>query len=268
MRRLSENQHDKQTTRQDNNVLPEFKLRHKHIDVRRLRKVKSDAKTFTLSDQGLLYRETNGEWARCITREEVGQVLHRFHDLHRHFAIGVMGGNLLVKYYWPGRMKDIAQWFKTCESCQRLGPRRIVTSPKSMMSLQPMDMMGMDFLGPISPHSRSGSIYIVLAGDHFSRFLFAHATHRNTGEAVVPFLEDRIVRVFGWPLAFYCDNGSHFVKGPLPDKLKQSGVKLFTAPVSNPQSIGLAERYVHLILAGLRAVIQAEIQAQPKKVKI
>ena len=37
---------------------------------------------------------------------------------------------------------------------------------------------------------------------------------------------------------------------------------MFTAPVSNPQSVGLAERYVQLILAGLRSVIQAEIQKQ------
>ena len=253
---------DQDTKGQGGNALFEPKLRDKHIYVRRLRKVKSDAKKFMLSDQGLLYKETNGVWSRCITREEVGRVLHRFHDLHGHFAIGVMSGNLLGKYYWPGRMKDVAQWCQTCESCQRLGPRRIITSPKSIMSLQPMDMMGMDFLGPISPHSRSGSIYIILAVDYFSRFLFAHATQRNTGEAVVRFLEDRIVRVFGWPLAFYCDNGSHFVKGLLPEKLKQAGVKLFTAPVSNPQSVGLAERYVQLVLAGLRAVIQAEIQRQ------
>lgn len=174
---LTKNQDDRQLAEgRDSNVPLEPKLRYKHINVRRLRKVKSDATMFMLDDQGLLYREANGDWARCITREEVGRGLHRFHDLHGHFAIGVMGKNLLGRYYWPGRMKDIAKWCDTCESCQRLGPRRIVTSPKSIMSLQPMDMLGMDFLGPISPHSRSGSIYIILAVDYFSRFLFAHAT--------------------------------------------------------------------------------------------
>ena len=115
----------------------------------------------------------------------------------------------------------------------------------------------MDFLGPITPHSKNGSVYILLAVDYFSRFLFAHATIRNTGEAVVDFLENNITKIFGWPIAFYVENGSHFVKGKLPTKLKAVGTRLISAPVTNPRSVGLAERYVQLILAGLRAIIAA-----------
>lgn len=58
-------------------------------------------------------------------------------------------------------------------------------------------------------------------------------------------------------LALYVDNGAHFVYGKLPKLCLREGVKLFNAPITNPESVGLAERYVQLILASLRAAIEA-----------
>ena len=216
----------------------------------------------------LCYKETSGQLATCIAPEDVVAVLHRFHDSHGHFASGIMSRNMLGRYYWPGRMQDIARWCVSCEACQRLGPLRNSTQVKPIMSLQPMDLLGMDFVGPINPKSKNGSVYILLAVDYFSRYLFAHATQRNTGEAVVTFLEQCIAKVFGWPLAFYVDNGSHFVKGRLPAKLQEVGTKLFTAPITNPRSVGLAERYVQLILAGLRTTIAEKNVRESRVAKV
>ena len=233
-----------------------------NITKKRLRRIRREAEKFVLTNIDLLqpqlmYREVSGNLSMCVRANQVQRVLRRFHDNHGHFSIGIMSRNLMGRYYWPGRMKDIAHWCMSCEACQQLGPLRNSTQVKPIFSLQPMDMMGMDFLGPITPDSKNGSVYILLAVDYFSRFLFAHATIRNTGEAVVDFLENNITKIFGWPIAFYVDNGSHFVKGKLPTKLKEVGTRLISAPVTNPRSVGLAERYVQLIVAGLRAIIAA-----------
>ena len=230
----------------------------------RQRKVRRDARKYMLvenedSAPRLVYRETDGSLARCVRHNEVSIILHRFHDNHGHFAAGIVARNLIGRYYWPGRLQDVAKWCLSCEACQRIGPRKNSSQVKPITSLQPMDLMGMDFVGPITPNSVNGSVYILLAVDYFSRFLFAHATERNTGEAVVTFLENCIVKTFGWPLAFYVDNGSHFVKGKLPGRLKDVGTLLFTAPITNPRSVGLSERYVQLVLAGLRARIAADV---------
>lgn len=242
------------------------KLQARHSDIRCLQKVKLESKKYTLLNSGdkniLVYRESNGEQARCVIQTEVPRILHRFHDLHGHFSIGVMSRNLLGRYYWPRRLRDVAKWCNSCEACQSMGPLHPSTSPKLVMTLQPMDMLGMDFLGPITPNSRSGSVYIIIAVDYFSQYLFAHATQRNNGETVVRFLKERIVCTYGWPLAFYVDNGSHFVRGVLPGVLKEVGTKLFTAPVSNLSWVGLSERYVQLVLAGLRSSIQGKEMEQ------
>lgn len=238
--------------------------RTRGISDQRFRKICRESGKYTLVNMPeandpprLAYEEVNGTQAICIRQSEVERILHRFHDNHGHFSAGIMGRNIMGRYYWPCRLQDIAKWCNSCPACQKLGPRRNCTQLKPIMSLQPMDLMGMDFVGPITPHSRNGSIYILLVVDYFSRYLFAHATKKSTGTAVVEFLK-KISNTFGWPLAFYVDNGSHFVKGEVPMVLKSAGTKMFTAPITNPRSVGLAERYVQLILAGLRIKIEAE----------
>lgn len=228
----------------------------------RLKKIRSEATKYSLEaiqeqQPGLLYRESSGALAQCIKEDQVEVILRRFHDCHGHFSQGVMNRNLMGRYYWPGRFKDVVKWCASCDACQRLGPLRNSSAVKSMYTLQPMDLMGMDFVGPITPHSQSGSVYILIVVDYFSRYLFARATKRNTGEAVVEMLEE-ISKVFGWPLAFYVDNGSHFVKGKVRDLVTRFGISMFTAPVTNPRSVGLSERYVQMILAGLRVAVESD----------
>lgn len=73
-----------------------------------------------------------------------------------------------------------------------------------------------------------------------------------------------MARYFGWPLSVYVDNGSHFVKGLLPGFLAKRGIKLFAAPITNPRSVGLSERYVQLVLAGLRAKVLSDDRVDAK----
>ena len=52
-------------------------------------------------------------------------------------------------------------------------------------------------------------------------------------------------------VAKYCS--SHFVKGKLPERLKEVGTRLFSAPVTNPRSrsVDRIERNVQLTQVGL-----------------
>ena len=97
-----------------------------------------------------------------------------------------------------------------------------------------------------------------MAVDYFSRYLWARVAASNHGVIVVTFLESDVVRWFGWPLAVYLDNGSYFVKGVLPGRLEKQGTLLFTAPITHPRSVGLSERYVQMILAGLKSKVMGD----------
>lgn len=235
---------------------------HTVKDTRRDRKIKKDASRLVLLDtiEGavkLIRTEVDGTWAECVRSPQIEQVLRRFHDNHGHFASGIMSRNMVGKFYWPSRLKDIAQWCRSCDSCQRLGPVRPSALLSPVMQLQPMDMLGIDFIGPFNPMSVGEGKYIIIAVDYFSRYLWASVTTSNHGYIVEQFLKN-IVRTFGWPISVYLDNGSHFVKGVLPPLLAKHGVKLFSAPITHPRSVGLSERYVQMVLAGLRSKVIAD----------
>ena len=98
---------------------------------------------------------------------------------------------------------------------------------------------------------------ILTVVDYFSTYKFATATSRADGETVVNFLKGT-ANVVGRPKTIYCDNASYFVKGVVPGELKEKGTLLFPAPITNPPSVGLAEKYVHLLMTGLRTALQGK----------
>lgn len=217
----------------------------KGLDSKEARQVRRKAVKYVLVDwqeKDLLYREITGDLAKCIFGERVNRVLQRYHDLHGHFAKDMTLRLLKVKYYWPSRSKDVVQYIQSCDACQRFGPLRPVKRElKTILNLQPMDMLGIDFVGPISPASRNGGKkYILIAVDYFSKVLFAMATEKADGITVKDFVSTKIAQFMGWPVALYCDNASYFVKGVFPDELKKRGVLQFSAPITHPSSVELA----------------------------
>lgn len=96
--------------------------------------------------------------------------------------------------------------------------------------------------------------------NYFTRYLVAEAVPQATYANSVEFVDRKIVRPFGWPRAFYHDNGSHFKKH-LSAKLIEMKVKQYFAAISHPSSVGLAERYVQLVEKVFRAILQHHLDA-------
>ena len=82
-----------------------------------------------------------------------------------------------------------------------------------------------------------------------------------TSANALEFLQQAVTEHFGWPRALYSDNGSHFTGGVFPRKLADMKVRHILAPITHPSSVGLAERYVQIVLSGLRSHLQTEPQS-------
>jgi len=134
-----------------------------------------------------------------------------------------------------------------------IGPLRPSVSQMAILHLQPLDMMGFDFVGRFPETPRSNR-YIIIGVDYFTRCLFAKAVPDSQGKSAVALLLE-IVKQFGWPRAVYTDNGAHFVSGEFANLLKRLSVAHLPAPKLHPQSVGLAERYVKLLVDGLKVTI-------------
>ena len=63
---------------------------------------------------------------------------------------------------------------------------------------------------------------------------------------------DKVVPILGWPKSVYSDNGSHFTGAAIQKMWADHGVMHFSAAISHPQSVGLSERYVQIVMGRIR----------------
>ena len=178
---------------------------------------------------------------------------YAFSTTHGHFAWRTTAGRYYGEFYWPSRDKDIRQWVASCEPCQRVQRHYTIADLRPIVQFRPMDMTGMDYVGPITPACDvTGTKYICLCVDYYSRFLFARGFAQHRELETMDFLLNNITPVAGWPKTLYTDNRSHFVGHRVTELLKSFGVLHFTAPISHPSSVGLIERYVQMFMGRIR----------------
>ena len=135
------------------------------------------------------------------------------------------------------------------------GGRRPSQIPRPIIQLQPMDMIGIDGLGLISPESNPGGYrYILLVVDYFPRYAWAEALPAINRPAVIDLVVS-IATTFGLPRSVYTDNATYFVNGTFPNFLASRGVRQFPAPKTHPSSVRLLERYVQLVLYGIQRIV-------------
>lgn len=226
------------------------------------RKAKRQATRYKLVENPdgaqLVYVERNGQLSKCLRKTEITEALDVLHDVHGHFAHTPTLQKAIGLFYWPSHSADILWHCRSCHECQMLGPLRPSANLMPVMQLQPLDMLGLDFMGPITPRSAKGDRYILIIVDYCTRFLWASALDRATSANVWRFSSSKIFDVFGYPRAVYTDNGSHFTGGVFPLRLKQKGVNEIHPPPASPSSVGLSEAYVKLVKKGLQTTLQKQ----------
>ncbi len=135
--------------------------------------------------------------------------------LERHFAIEITQRKILdVGYWWLTMYKDMHDYYKSCDACQRT--RGLVTQSlaKLVTSLpeEPFMKWGLDFVGPIKPTGRyTRHKYILIAIDYATKWVEARALITNTTIVTTKILYECTLTKFGCPLTIIIDQGVHFI---------------------------------------------------------
>ena len=80
-----------------------------------------------------------------------------------HFRIKMMG------YYWSTMVKECMEYAKKCQLCQ-FHSKFIHQTPEPFhptIASWPFDAWGLDVVGPITPKSFSGHVYILAVTNYF-----------------------------------------------------------------------------------------------------
>ena len=153
----------------------------------------------------------------------------------------------------PQLRKLACEVIRQCTTCKMYNPRCIRQKPIAIFSAGPFHRLIIDTVGPIKP-SRSGNTFIIIAIDHFTRWIEASAAKDKTAKTIVEFLISSIILRHGAPSILQSDNGTEF-DNSLVNKLCQylEVVHKFSSPY-RPQTNGMVEKANHTVVQKLSKI--------------
>ena len=139
-------------------------------------KVRRKAPRFWLSENQKLYKRSfSGPYLLCVHPEVVELILE---ELHEGICGSLTGGRCLSHraltqgYWWPKMQKDVLNYARKCDQCQRFAPNihqpRGVLNPLS--SPWPFAQWGLAIVGPF-PKVAGNKRYLLVGTDYFTKWI-------------------------------------------------------------------------------------------------
>ena len=143
-------------------------------------------------------------------------------------------------FYWPGFSKDVREYCRTCDACQRSVPKGHVTRvPLGSVPVvnTPFDKVALDLIGPVKPISALGHRYILTIVDYATRY--PEAVPLKNMEAVT--VAEALYHVWtrtGIPKEVLTDMGTQFTSDLYKGVCRFFGIHNVTTTPYHPQSNG------------------------------
>ena len=181
-------------------------------------------------------------------RDEILEELHA----------GVVGGHigeektmahLRERFYWPGQWNDVQNWCNTCSTCairKTPGPKR--RAPLGTIRAgYPMQIVAVDVMGPL-PEMEVGNLYILVAGDYYTRWMEAYPIPNQEAVTVAQKLVNELFCHLSTPEQLHSDQGSQFDSDLIAEVCKILNIRKSRTTPYHPQCDGLVERFNRTLL--------------------
>jgi Integrase zinc binding domain/Integrase core domain len=168
-------------------------------------------------------------------------LLHDY-ELSAHFGIKATQEKVKEKYYWKGMDKDIEEYVKSCDKCQKRGKINSKYPLNPIEVKEPFYQIGIDFVGPL-PSTKRKKRYIIVAMDYFTKWPEAKAVTRDTAEETARFLYEDIICRHGCPQKIISDRGTHFKNRLIESLTERFNIQHNLSTSYHPQTNGLVERF-------------------------
>ena len=120
---------------------------------------------------------------------------------------------LKQRFYWYGMSKDSNLYVKQCSTSNQV--KKSNRTPRSALGTYPagfpMERIHLDILGPINPRSRSGSSYVLVMVDQFTKWVELAALPAQNAELTAKAFLKHFVVTFGCTLEVHTDQGKNFI---------------------------------------------------------
>ena len=179
-------------------------------------------------------------------------------DLSAHLGEEKMRNLLKERFYWPSCADDVSEWCSCCAVCCS----RKTHAPKRRAGLQtlqvgyPLQMVCVDLLGPL-PETETGSRYVLVAVDHFTKWAEAYGIPNQEAATVARKLVDEMFCRFSPPEQLHSDQGRQFESELVKEVCKLLEIKKTHTTPYHPQCNGIVERFNRTLLGMLATTVDS-----------
>ena len=119
---------------------------------------------------------------------------------------------LKQSFYWYGMSRDSDVYVKRCKTCKvnKKGNRTPRSALGTYQAGYPMERVHLDILGPINPRSKSGSAYILVMVDQFTKWVELAALPAQNAEITADAFLKHFIVTFGCPQEVHTKYGEKF----------------------------------------------------------
>src|SRR5688572_13531356 len=177
----------------------------------KIKKLSKESENFEIK-YGILYRiKPNKGSLRVLKEDEIDSVIFMTHNhpTGGHFGKDATYDKISTRFWWKGMYKDIENYVKTCDSCQRRGNKGGIGYLNPIKVRKPFERIGIDFIGPLE-QTRNGNRHILVVTDYLTKWLEAEPMKEATAENVIQFIYEKIICKHGCPKIILSDRGTHF----------------------------------------------------------
>ena len=188
------------------------------------------------------------------------KVLELGHEipLAGHLGVEKTRQRILRRFYWPTIFKDVEEYCRCCDRCQKTNTRKAPPAPLIPLPIiaEPFRRIAMDIVGPL-PRSRLGNRFILVICDYATRY--PEAIPLRSIDAV--HVAEELIKVFarvGVPEEILTDQGSNFTSQLLAELYRLLHVHPIRTSPYHPQTDGLVERFNQTLKNMLRKAATEE----------
>jgi hypothetical protein len=201
-----------------------------------------DYREFSAQDGIIQTKNTQGDDVVCVPRkpEIITQIIEQAHHTLGHYGDQRTAEYIRRWYWWPLISKDVREYCRTCEACQRAkGPTKKVMGKLHPLPIptKPWDSIGMDFIGPF-PKSR-GFNYLWVIICRMTSMVHLIPVHTKMKASELSWIYQReIVHLHGLPRSIVSDRDPKFTSKWWKELHKILGTKLLMSTSFHPQTDG------------------------------
>ena len=187
------------------------------------------------------------------------RVLYHCHDSKNsgHFGQTKTLDRLKERFYWYGMSRDSTLYVKQCSACNqnKKGNRTPRSALESYHAGFPMERVHLDILGPINPRSKSGSSYILVMVDQFTKWVELAALPAQNAELTAKAFLKHFIVTFGCPLEVHSDQGRNFQSDLFTAFCKLLEISKTRTTPYHPSGNGQCEVFNRTILQMVRSYV-------------